>query len=247
VWAWRERIDELPPPDANTAIQDGRLNLNCICSTSSSGQLGLISNKSLLSAMIGGLLVAAQLSSLYPVAQVTSVPLQTLRRNTPLPPRRTESDPPAEHALFSTVLHTPTTGTILMRVIHGGLIVELISLSSDVPPVRFVFPATILSSPAIFLWESHEIHIIAVTSVGSLYRLVLPGSAGKLWHDQVTKNWCREYLIQHTRGDVEGVVHVQGTHTVAIGMINGAILRLETEYLGDENNNGAQARMKYAN
>jgi nuclear pore complex protein Nup160 len=192
--------------------------------------------------MNGGLLVAAQLSSLFPPTQVTSVPLQTSRRNTPLPPRPTESDPPVEHALFSTVLHTPTTGTILMRVIHGGLILELISLSSDVAPVRFVFPAPVLSSPAIFLWESYEVHVIAVTSVGSLYRLVLPGSTGKLWHDQVTKNWCREHLIQNIRGDVVGVVHVQGVHTVAIGLHNGAILRLETESLGDENHDGEKAR-----
>lgn len=195
--------------------------------------------------MSGGLLVATQLSSLFPSTQVTSVPLQTSRRNTPLPPHPTESDPPAEHALFSTILHTATTGTILMRVIHGGLILELISLSTDVPPIRFVFPAAVLSSPAIFLWESYEIHILAVTSVGSLYRLVLPGSAGKLWHDQVTKNWCREHLIQHIQGDVQGVVHVQGTHTVAIGLTNGSILRLETEYLADENGDGRMTLYLY--
>lgn len=188
--------------------------------------------------MNGGLLVATQLSTLFPSAQVTSVPLQTSRRNTPLPLGPTESDPPAEHALFSTVLHTPTTGTILLRVIHAGLILELISLSTDVPPIRFVFPAPILTSPAIFLWESYEIHVLAVTSLGSLYRLVLPGSTGKLWHDQVIKNWCREHLIQNIRDAVEGVVHVQGTHTVAIGLNNGSLLRLETEYLGDDNNDG---------
>jgi nuclear pore complex protein Nup160 len=133
-----------------------------------------------------------------------------------------------------------------MRVIHGGLILELISLSSDVAPVRFVFPAAILSSPAIFLWESYEVHILAVTSVGSLYRLVLPGT-GKLWHDQVTKNWCREHLIQNVRGDIEGVVHVQGVHTVAIGLTNGAILRLETDYLGDESNDGEKTRDRSTN
>lgn len=193
--------------------------------------------------MSGGLLVSTQLSSLFPSAQVISVPLQTSRRNTPLPPHPAESDPPAEHALFSTVLHTPTTGAILMRVIHGGLILELISLSTDVPPIRFVFPAAVLSSPAIFFWEDYEIHVLAVTSAGSLYRLVLPGSPGKLWHDQVAKNWCREYLIQHFHGNVQGVAHVQGTHTVAIGLTNGSILRLETEYLADENGDGGRLLM----
>ncbi|KAF7980886.1 hypothetical protein HWV62_36059 [Athelia sp. TMB] len=186
--------------------------------------------------MSAGLLVATQLSSLFPSGQVTSVPLQTSRRDTPLPFDPAESDPPTEHAIFSTVLHTPTTGTVLLRVIHAGLIIELISLSTDVPPIRFVFPAPILSCPAIFLWESYEIHVLAVTSLGSLYRLALPGSTGKLWHDPVSKNWCREHLIQNVRGTVEGVVHVQGTHTVAIGLKNGGILRLETEQLGDDHN-----------
>lgn len=188
--------------------------------------------------MSAGLLVATQLSSLFPSSQVTSVPLQTSRRDTPLPFDPTESDPPTEHAIISTVLHHPITGTILLRVIHAGLILELISLSTDVPPIRFVFPAPILSCPAIFIWKSHEIHVLAVTTLGSLYRLVLPGSKGKLWHDPVSKNWCREHLIQNIRETVEAVVHVQGTHTVAIGMRNGAMLRLETEQLGDDHDDG---------
>lgn len=187
---------------------------------------------------MNGLLVATQLSSLYPSSQITSVPLQTSRRNTPLASGPSESDPPAEHALFSTVLHTPTTGTIFLRVIHGGLILELISLSTDVPPIRFVLPAPVVSSPAIFLWESFELHVLAVTSLGSLYRLVLPASTAKLWHDPVTKDWCREHIVQNIHGNIQGVVHVQGPHTVVIGPSNGAILRLEVEILGDNSNGG---------
>lgn len=195
--------------------------------------------------MDGKLLIATQLSSLFPSSQITSIPLQTSRQNTPLPPSPKESDPPSEHAAYSSLLNTVVTGTILLRVLHGGLILELISLSTEVSPIRFVFPAVILPSPAIFLWESHELHILAVTATGSLYRLVLPiGRGHQLWRDQVSSNWCREYLIKNTAGVVDGLVQVQGIHCVAIGMHNGSLLRIETEYLGDESSDGTATALR---
>lgn len=189
--------------------------------------------------MEGGLLVAAQLSSLFPASQATCITIQTERQNTPLPPIGKDTDPPPEHASYSSLLHTPVTGTILLRLLHGGLILELISLSTEVSPIRFIFPAVILSSPAIFLWESDELHVLAVTTTGSLYRLVVPIGGGlELWRDQVNNIWSREYLIKDCSGTIDGLVHVQGTHCVAIGLTNGALLRLETEYLGSEGSDG---------
>jgi nuclear pore complex protein Nup160 len=186
-----------------------------------------------------GLLVSAHLSSLFPSSQATSIPLHTLRQNTPLPPSAKDSDPPAEHASYASVLHTTTTGTIVLRVLHAGLILELVSLSTDVPPIRFVFPAAVLPSPALFLWESHELHVLAVTTTGSLYRLVLPvGSGQQLWQDQLAGHWCREYLITNMVGSMQGLVQVQGTHCVAIGLSNGSLLRLETEVLGENDVHG---------
>ncbi|KAJ7781667.1 nucleoporin Nup120/160-domain-containing protein [Mycena metata] len=179
-----------------------------------------------------GLIVAAQLSSLFPSAQATSIPIQTTRHNSSLPPVPDATDPPPEHASYASVLHTPNTGTILLRVLHGGLILELVSLSTAVPPVRFVFPALVLPSPAVFLWET-ELHIVAVTSTGSLYRLVLPiDGALDLWLHQTTNTWTREYHIKNFAGTTNGLVHVQGTHCVVISQPGGSILRLETEYLG---------------
>jgi nuclear pore complex protein Nup160 len=192
--------------------------------------------------MDGGLLLATQLSCLFPSSQATSFLVQTLRRNTPLPPPLNESGPLAEHASFSSLLHTATTGTILLRVLHSGLILELVSLSTEHPPIRFVFPAPVLPSPGIFLWGTSEFHILAVTTTGSLYRLVVPtGGINQLWNDQLSGNWCREYLIKYVGGSVEGLVQVQGTHNVAIGFSNGSLLRLETEYLGDDTHHGAPA------
>ncbi|KAJ7762811.1 nucleoporin Nup120/160-domain-containing protein [Mycena maculata] len=179
-----------------------------------------------------GLIVAAQLSSLFPSAQATSIPVQTTRHTSSLPPVPDASDSPPEHASYSAVLHTPSTGTILLRVLHGGLILEIVSLSTAVPPVRYVFPALVLPSPAIFLWET-ELHIIAVTNTGSLYRLVLPIDGGlDLWLHQTANTWTREYHIKNFSGTIYGLVHVQGTHCVVISQSGGSILRLETEYLG---------------
>ena len=44
--------------------------------------------------------------------------------------------------------------------------------------------------------------------------------------------------MQNIHGNIQGVVHVQGPHTVVIGLSNGAILRLEVEILGDNSNGG---------
>lgn len=139
--------------------------------------------------MEGGVLVSTQVSALFPSAQATSIPIQTSRQNAPLPPLPAESDPPVEHALDSVVFHSDVTGTILLRVILAGLIVELISLTHDLPPIRFVFPAPVLSSPVLFFWQPNELHLIVVTKMASLYCLILPaGDPTRLWNDVLGQN-----------------------------------------------------------
>jgi nuclear pore complex protein Nup160 len=194
--------------------------------------------------MDNGILVAAQLSSLFPLSQVKTFIVQTSNRNAPLPSLPPETDVLIEHASLSCSLHTPITGTIVLRVLHGGLLLELISLSTPLSPIRFAFPAVIVSSPAIFLWSSHEIHILVVTDAGSLFRLVLPfGKDRQPWHEQIGGNWCREYIIKNITGHVNGVVQVQGTHCVAVGLPNGSLLRIETEVLGNDNKPGTPSTM----
>jgi nuclear pore complex protein Nup160 len=185
----------------------------------------------------GELLVAAQLTSVYPSTQITAIPIQTSRQNAPLPPVPKANDPPVEHAIYSTSLYAPILGTVILRVLHQGLILELLSISNDIT-IRFVFPSPVLSFPAIFLWQGTELHVIAVTSLASVYRLVLPVGAGTLWHEPFRSNWCREYLIRNVTEPFDGLVHVQGTHCVIIGHKNGSLLRIETEFLGDERLDG---------
>lgn len=187
--------------------------------------------------MSGNILVGSDLSSLFPESQAISVLVQTSRQNIPLPQ---EPASLAGHATHAAVLHTPSTGTILLRVLDGGLIIQLTSLSNDINPIQFVFPSPLLPSPAVFLWESNELHVLAVTVTGSLYRLVIPVHEDlKLWADNVAGVWTREYLIKNYSGTMEGLVHVQGTHCVVIGLPSGSLLRLETEYLGNEGTDGA--------
>ncbi|KAF5357582.1 hypothetical protein D9758_007452 [Tetrapyrgos nigripes] len=184
--------------------------------------------------MNGDLLVATQLSSLFPAAQATSITLQTRRLNTPLPSFDEKTTSP-EHASHSAVLHTPTSGTILLRVLHGGLIIELISLSTEVQPIRLIFPSAVLPTPAVFLWETDELHVLAATITGSLYRVVIPVAPNfGLWRDTTANAWISEYLIKNCSGDLDGLVHAQGTHCVVIGLPTGSLLRLEVEYLGTD-------------
>lgn len=79
-------------------------------------------------------LVAAQLSSLY-------LPKQTIAVNVPSngPRGTSQADPTGipEHSSYATTLHTTRFGTLLLRALHDGLTLELISLSVDVKPVRF--------------------------------------------------------------------------------------------------------------
>ncbi|KAG1836482.1 hypothetical protein C8R48DRAFT_680501 [Suillus tomentosus] len=189
----------------------------------------------------GNILVAAQLSSLYPSSNAISQVLQTERRNLPLPPPHTDTDSSSEHASYSSTFYAPHTGTILLRVIHGGLILELISLSTDVPPIRFVFPSAVLPAPAIFAWGEKELHVLAVISSGSLFRLVLPTvNPTRLWHDPLPKQWSREYIIKNVPEQFYGVVQAQGLLCVAIGLTNGSLIRIEAENIGDDNFHGSE-------
>ncbi|KAK1217352.1 hypothetical protein PQX77_019987 [Marasmius sp. AFHP31] len=185
--------------------------------------------------MDGSLLVATQLSSLFPATQAVTVPVETKRTNTPYLPDEEPSDL-NEHASYSSVLHEQSTGTILLRLLDKGLVLELISLStSEVPPIRFIFPSAVLPSPSLLVWRDSEIHIIAVTVTGSVHRLVLPiGPGYTLWKDNVHSRWASEYLIKNGAAELDGVVHVHGCDCVVIGMKSGALLRLETEYTGME-------------
>jgi hypothetical protein len=57
-----------------------------------------------------------------------------------VPPLQTDTDPLSEHASYSSTFHTHYTGTTLLRVIHGSLMLDFFPLSTDVPPIHFFVP-----------------------------------------------------------------------------------------------------------
>lgn len=199
--------------------------------------LACLPDRSSFVQMDGSLLVASQLSALFPSSY--PIPVTSSQNDILHLPYRSDSETPPEHASFSTLFHTPASGTILLRLTHGGLMLELISLTTDISPLRFEFPAAVSPSPSILLWSPEEVHVLAVTNYGSLYRLVIPIREGvPQWQTQSCRRWYREYVIQNTKGAPVGLVQVQSTHCVAIGLPDGSLLRLETEYLGNEFDDG---------
>ncbi|KZT26905.1 hypothetical protein NEOLEDRAFT_1111428 [Neolentinus lepideus HHB14362 ss-1] len=185
--------------------------------------------------MDGAVLEATQLSSLSLASRLTYRYVDTTRRNIPLPPSPEDKDAPIEHAIYSTVLHSSWTGPILLRVLNDRVSIELVSLTLDIPPIRFVFPATIASAPGIFLWEAETLHVIAVTKVGALFHLIIPAYDDELlWDVDFQANWYREHHIHSAGGSIEGLVHVHGPHTVVIALANGDLLRMEADTRAEE-------------
>lgn len=190
--------------------------------------------------MAENLLVATQLSSLFSSYQAISVPVGTSRKDIPLAAQPSNPDPPFEHATHSAFLDSRETGPIVLRLLHAGLIIELTSLATQTPPIRFVFPAPLLPNPSIcFLGE--QLHIVAITTTGSLYRIVLPLREGApLWQQPSYKNWCREYLIESVSSFDPSVnsMRAAGPVTVTVSLKNGSLLFIESMHLGTETEDG---------
>ncbi|EMD40997.1 hypothetical protein CERSUDRAFT_43484 [Gelatoporia subvermispora B] len=196
--------------------------------------------------MAGGhsILVASQLSALYPPTQPILV--QTSQKKSQQPPSNAASHFPQDHALYSTIFHAQATGTIVLRVIHGGRVLELVSLTDEVPALRFDFPAAILPHPAIMMHQSSELHVIVVTNIGSVYRIVIPVRDNlPLWQPQSQRRWYREYVIQSARPDTLGLVQVQGPECVVVSLPKGALLRLETTYTSENSADDLWKESKY--
>ncbi|KAF5363323.1 hypothetical protein D9756_000589 [Leucocoprinus leucothites] len=173
-----------------------------------------------------GFLISTPLSPLYSQKPI-SISIRTSRQQLPLPPNPSDSDVHPEHAILSIIATTTTHGTIALRLLHGGIIAELISLSCQVTPLRFVFPAAVLPNVGVFLVDSETLHVLAITTAGSLYRLVIPIDGRSLWQNQGDDLWSQEYHIVNFPEGERPLVHVEGTHSVTVALSNGSLLRLE--------------------
>lgn len=143
-----------------------------------------------------------------------------------------------EHASFASLFHSADTGHVLLRVVQGGLAVELISLMYNVSPIRFVFPAAIVPNPALTVYDG-RFYMIVVTSVGTLFRLSLPWyTDGQYWHGPLSKNWCKEWQIKKLGGTEPKLLYVHDAHDVAIALNCGGYLRLESRAVNARNGGG---------
>jgi nuclear pore complex protein Nup160 len=192
-------------------------------------------------------LISTHLADVYSPLQTAAISISTSKPHVPFPPQASDDEPPPEHAQYAAFFHSVQTGVILLRLIHNGLIVELLSLSTETPPIRFVFPYTVLPNPAIVLWETRELHILAVTASGSLFRIVLPiQTPQQLWSLHMVNNWCREYHLKHVKEHLQALVQVQGTHSVALALTNGSLIRLDAENIGDKTSAGASVFLAFS-
>ena len=223
---------------------EGRVIWMCLCgvkSASAAQAQAVVKPFAVMAAAAAAdkVLISTHLSDVYSPSQSSAISISTSKPHVPFPPQATDDEPPSEHAQYASFFHSVQTGVILLRLIHNGLIVELLSLSTETPPIRFVFPYTVLPNPAIVLWETRELHILAVTASGSLYRIVLPlQTPQQLWSTHMVNNWCREYHLKCAQEYLQALVQVQGTHTVAIALTNGSLVRLDAETIGDKTTAG---------
>ena len=185
--------------------------------------------------MASKILVSTQISSLFPSTHAISLIIHSKRTDIPLP-----SPSDSEHAIYSEVFNNPQIGTILLRVLHDGQIVELVSLSTDAQPLRFIYPGTILPNPSL-LFDGEGLHLIAMTETASLFCVFIPIYEGvPLWQKTSMGNVViREHVVTRMKGNVApSLVHVQGTHCIVASLPDGSLLRLEAEKIVDENEEG---------
>ncbi|GJJ16272.1 hypothetical protein Clacol_010568 [Clathrus columnatus] len=174
------------------------------------------------------ILASVHVSSIYPPSHGLLIPIDTVRRDIPLP----EIDPDTlqEHASYGSTFSSPETGTIFIRIIHGGLILELITLSTG-KATRFAFPAPILPAPTILLHQLSEVNVFVVTTSGSLFTLMFPVLTEEnvpIFDVSSTNGWCKEYVINTPAEDLEGPVHVKDIDCVVISLSKGRFLRLDS-------------------
>ncbi|KAG9102343.1 hypothetical protein FRC06_002102 [Ceratobasidium sp. 370] len=147
---------------------------------------------------------------------------------------RDESDCLVEHAEYATTMHAHDAGTVLLRVLDGGYMLELRALESSIRSARFAFSSRIALQPALVMLGIAELHVLVVTVNGSLFRLrfMLPN----LWTS--SQHGASEYHITSLDVPINGPVHVPEVGVVFIGLNDGGVLRLTAkmhglEYTGD--------------
>jgi hypothetical protein len=170
--------------------------------------------------------VGVHTSSIYPAVQEHTVQLSTSYNHSVIsaPNTSQSQDIPPEHATNAFVLYDPLVN-VLLRVLHDRRTIELISLGNDAPAIRFSFPSPVLPSP-VLVFNEPELHVVACTVTGSLYRLIF--TLPNLWLSPSTNDWQTEYRVQHATDNLLGPVHANEDGDIFIGLRDGNLLRIDT-------------------
>ncbi|KAF8335076.1 nucleoporin Nup120/160-domain-containing protein [Cantharellus anzutake] len=170
-------------------------------------------------------LATAHISSILPVSRANVRAIQSQRLPEPLKTSQLDTtDVLPEHATEGSILCEPQAH-VLLRVLHGRRTIELSSLSTDAPPTRFSFPSRLFPTPSV-VFDDPEVHIIALTEDGSVYRMVF--QTPKLWSDDyASRNWISEYHLKHSPENITGPLHVKEAGSIFIGLRDGGILNLD--------------------
>ncbi|EJD54022.1 hypothetical protein AURDEDRAFT_110670 [Auricularia subglabra TFB-10046 SS5] len=179
-------------------------------------------------------LTPSHVSAISSPPHVRTTVIPTTRRDLPIQPALTGAELAAEHASYATYLSTPDAGGVLLRVLQGGCVVELSSLTGTLlPPHRFLFPAPVLAHPALLL-EVPEVHLLVVTESNSLYRLSFSTLDPRFFHQTSTRGWFHEHRIKYNATPLTGPVHAHSPYDVVVGMEDGGITWLQRGPTGDD-------------
>jgi len=175
-------------------------------------------------------IVSTSLSPLY-LNEPIAIPIRTFQQP-PLPSNSFDPDIHPQHASFSPILTTFSHGTIVLRLMCSDSVVELMSLSSQVIPIRFVFPVPLLPKVGLFPMRPNTLHVLAVTTTGSLYRLIVPldeVDEASLRRNQGDGPHYQEYVIANFPEVQKPLVNIEGIDSVTIALPDGFLLRLQSD------------------
>ena len=61
----------------------------------------------------------------------------------------------------------------------------------------------------------------------------------------MVNNWCREYHLKYVKEYLQALVQVQGTHSVALALTDGSLIRLDAENIGDKTSAGVSVFLAF--
>ncbi len=176
--------------------------------------------------------VSTNVSSLYNTSRIRNVPIQTVLRDIGIADPNIGAELLPEHASFASYSNLGDHPSLLVRLTNNNFTLQLFALNSDSQPISFTFQSPVLPDPFVIPDLSRELHIIACTASGSVYRLVLPPPG--YWEDAVgasSNEWQQEHVISSASRESLSSFYVSDTGSAFVGLRDGGIVKLQARRL----------------